>query len=151
MKDNVPAKPSSMSVQPQDDGEPRKPVIHPTKDPDKDVSVRTDRERAFKNQMDLSALVQDPRIASRQTNALEKAYDLLWRAQLIDSKSQFAAGVLQMIKTPISIAEAAGICGCSRQWFRNLEIRGRLTILRNTDRKTYITSEDIIKILEGTI
>ncbi len=112
---------------------------------------RTEREKAYVSFTDLSALVQDPRIRKRQANALNKAYDMLWKAQLIDSKAQFAAGILQMVRTPVSIAEAASICECSRQWFRELEKRGRLTIIRGSDRKTFIAASDLIKVLEGTL
>ena len=112
---------------------------------------RTEREKDFVAFADLAALVQDPRIKKRQANALNRAFDLLFHAQIIDSKAQFAAGVLQMVRTPISIAEAASICQLSRQYFRKLEKQGRLVIIRGSDRKTYIAADDIIKILEGRI
>ena len=156
MKENeyIPAKPDSMYIHPQgkdkvlEEGYERRPRKGHSKH---DYESRSKQDKDYINPMEFSSLIQDPRLAKRQEHALERAYDLLWKAQLIDSKSQFAAGILQMIRTPVSIAEAASICDCSRQWFRNLEQRGRLTILRNSDRKTYISANDLISILEGNL
>lgn len=152
MKDDVPKKPDPMYVHPERDEVDEGYVRRPRKGHSKHgYESRSEADKDYVNPLKFESLVQDPRIAVRQTNAMNTAFTLLWNAELIDSKSQFAAGILQMVKTPVSIADAAAICDCSRQWFRNLEVQGRLIILRNTDRKTYITAEDLVKVLEGTI
>lgn len=117
---------------------------------------RADRERNYQNPLDFRLLAGGGRSATpeeeyNRLEVLEKCYELLLSVNLIESKMQFAAGILQMYRTPIPLADAAAICSCSRQYFRNLENKGKLRVLRASNRKTFVLPEDVIKILEARI
>lgn len=122
----------------------------------KDYSSRSEREKDYKHPFSFDLLVNAGRHMSeeakvRRLENLEQCFQLLKECGLIESKMQFAAGILQMFRTPIPLADAAAICNCSRQWFRNLESKGRIRILRSSQRKCFLLPEDLVKILEARI
>jgi len=114
-------------------------------------SSRSEREKSYENPMHMKALVRDPDKAEEQEEALTLAYNLLWNAELMDSKTQFAACMLQAYRTPIPLQEAAAICQVSRQWLRKLAGQGRIIILKSTHKKQYIQPEDVRRILDGRV
>lgn len=122
----------------------------------KDFTSRTEREKSYEHPMSFELLVGAGRTLTEEgrverLEALERCFQLLKKTGLIESKMQFAAGILQMYRTPIPMADAAAICNCSRQWFRNLEDAGKLRILRSSARKCFILPEDVVKVLEARI
>ena len=112
---------------------------------------RTAREQSYQNTITWDLLVRNPEIADEQKVAIEKAWELLYAAELFDSRSQFASALLLGIRTPILLADAAHIANCSRQWFRKLETQGRITLHRVSSRQVYIMSEDLRKMMEGRV
>lgn len=125
---------------------PEKPAKHKKR---YGFSTRSEKERNYENKIDLALLVQDPRIQKKQENALKKAFQLLYDAELIESKSQFSAGVLQMVQTPLEIKEVAGILGVTRQTLRNMERDGKITMYRPGYRRVFVRYEDVVRMLEG--
>jgi len=117
---------------------------------------RSEREKSYENPIEFELLVGEGRTLTEENRAqrleaLTKCFYMLKECGLIESKSQYASGILQMYRTPIPVADAAAICCCSRQWFRNLENQGRIKLLRSTNKKLYILPEDVVKILEARI
>jgi len=114
-------------------------------------SDRTQKDKDYENPVDFAMLVQDPRIAKRQANAMNYAYETLRKACLIDSKNQFVTGMVTMMRTPVTIAEACNLTNRCRQSFRNMERDGKIDLIRASNRKVYVPAEVLIKILEGKI
>jgi hypothetical protein len=112
---------------------------------------RSAREKSYENTITWDLLVRNPEIADEQKVAIEKAWNLLFDAEIFDSRSQFASALLIGIRTPILTADAAAIANCGRQWFRKLETEGRIILHRVASRQTYIMSEDLRKIMEGRV
>ena len=111
----------------------------------------TELQKSYKSPITWDLLVRNPDIAEDQLLALDTAFTMLYNAELLDSKTQFAAMMICGMETPIPLADAAAICSCSRQWLHKLENEGRVTFLRSSARKLYIRSEDLRKIMEARV
>lgn len=124
----------------------------------KEYKSRTEREKSYKAPVSFDSIVfvdeDDPEYEDKvaaQKDAHRISYKLLYEAEILESPTQYLAAIVQARRTPIPLAEAAAICQVSRQWFRNLEERGKLIILRSTAKKCYIQPDDVIKVLEARV
>lgn len=112
---------------------------------------RSEREKSYVHPVDFSLLVQNENIHKAQDAAMNKAFQVLYDAELLDSKSQFCAMMLYGLMTPVPIEDAAAICSCSRNWFHKLDFDGRIKLLRPKSRKLFLRADDITRILQGTV
>lgn len=117
---------------------------------------KSEREKSYVNPIDFSLLIRENRHMTEEQKlhrleVLLECYALMKACGIVQSKTQFAAAMLQMYRTPIPIADAAAIIQTSRQWLYNLETAGRIHLLRSTHRKVFILPEDLIKIMEARL
>lgn len=121
-------------------------------------SKRNIGDKAYEDDQDFHHFVdqdmQDKEYFSHY-DCIDEAFRLLKKAKIIVSKSQFKVALVVMQKTLVPICEAAAICQVTREYFRTLEKRGKLTIIRETKeegkRKVFIKPADILKYLTGKL
>ena len=119
------------------------------------TSPRTQKEKAYEDDQDFHVLINPDLTDEKYNNSydmVEQAFLLLKESDLIVSKSQFKAAILGMKNIPVPICEAAAICQVTREYFRVLEKRGKIKIIRNVDgKKCFIMSKDILRYLKGKV
>lgn len=86
----------------------------------------------------------------KRLDAIEAAFSHLLKANVVKCKSQFTGALAVMQKTLVPICEAAAICQFTREYWRTLEKRGKITIVRSEgSKKCFIKPSDIQKYLTG--
>ena len=120
----------------------------------KEESERTKKEKSYQDGQTfnhLAEFIKDDDKYFNAVEALDTSYKLLESAGLLQSKTQFSAAIAQMLKTNIPICDAAAICQTTREYFRKLEITGKIKIIRGSYKKCFIKPADIRKYLEGKV
>ncbi len=118
-------------------------------------SDRTKKEVAYENPQKFDYLVDqslDDTEYFKRLDAIDSAFSSLVEAKMIISKGQFASVLSTMQGVPVPICDAAGICQITREYWRVLEKRKKIKIIRsNTGKRCFIKSADIIKYLKGKL
>lgn len=114
---------------------------------------RTQKEKAYSDDQDFHHFIDgvlDDEEYFDCYDAIEAAFKQLVAAKVIVSKTQFVVALKAMIGIPVPICEAAAICQCSRQYFRVLEERGKINIIRpKGSKKCFIAAADMLKYAKG--
>ena len=120
-------------------------------------SKRNVSDKAYEDPQDFHPLINAPDLDDEEYyeryDKVVAAYERLKEAHIIVSKSQFVAAVAMMQDILVPICEAAAICQTTREYFRTLEKRGKMEIVRpkKCQRKCFIKPSDIIKYLTGKL
>ena len=119
------------------------------------TSDRTKKEKSYKDEQTFDHLIDqelDDKEYFEQIDLIESAFNSLVEAGLIVSKTQFIGALTTMREINVPICEASGICQVTREYWRVLENRGKLKIVRaKTGKKVFIKSADVIKYLTGKL
>ena len=119
------------------------------------ASKRNISDKAYKDEQAFHRFVDselDDEEYFTNYDSVESSFESLKEAGIVFSKSQFAGALAVMQKMLVPICEAAAICQFTREYWRTLEKRGKITIVRTKgSKKCFIKPSDIQKYLTGNL